>query len=217
MLTQTDKEYIKKGCHDISNIISLINGNYQLLEITEPALRNNRRFEQLGENIHMLIDAMSSISLYRYSDNVEPVPVNPSDFIRQILEDIKSHDHTSMLKIDFTTDTASPMIYADIIKVTYIINAIMDNVADIKTSALVFVEITHDDANVYINITDTLPEFDAAALMHLFEPFNTCKSDHIGLSLASSRNIMRALSGDLTRSTPCGGGSTFTLRFPVIP
>ena len=215
MFTKTDKEYIKKGCHDINNIISLINGNYQLMEITEPSLRTNSRWEQLGDNIHMLIDAMSAISLYRYSDHVEPVPVETEDFIKRTLDNAENRHHTSLLNISLSSDGSVPMILADKIKVQFIINSLMDNIADYQNTGSVHVKITHDKLNVYIDVTDSLPLFDSDTLLHLFEPFNTCKSDHIGLSLASSHNIMKAHGGNLTHHEAHGGGSTFTLSFPI--
>lgn len=215
MLTKTDKEYIKKGCHDISNIISLISGNYQLLEITEPSLKGNSRWEQLGDNIRMLIDAMAAISLYRYSDHVEPVPVDTVSFIKEIIDNVRTRTHTAMLDLSLSTDSSVPMISADKEKISYIINSLMDNIADCRTTGSASVKITYDNSNVYIRIADTLPGFDSNTLSHLFEPFNSCKSDHIGLSLASSHNIMAAHGGELTRCENPDGGSTFTLRFPL--
>ena len=214
MLTKNDKEYIKKGCHDLSNIISLISGNYQLLEITEPSLKNNSRFRQLGDNIRMLIDAMAAISFYRYSDQINPVIINTTSFIDEVIENVKLRSHTSMLDITLNSDGTIPDIKADKVKIPFVIYSLMDNIADCQSAGSVSVNLTYDDLFVEISVSDELPDFDPEILSHIYEPFNSFKSDHIGLSLASSQNIMKAHGGELIR-TANENGSTFTLRLPI--
>jgi two-component system sensor kinase FixL len=70
---------------------------------------------------------------------------------------------------------------------------------------------------VSLVVEDSGPGVADDALDRLFEPFNTTKSDGMGLGLAISRNLTRAQGGDLlySRSTSLGG-ACFEMRLPVF-
>jgi PAS domain S-box-containing protein len=76
------------------------------------------------------------------------------------------------------------------------------------------------DREVAISVTDTGIGIPADQLERIFEPFVQAKralqpSDAgVGLGLAISRQLARAMSGDLSVSSRPGEGSTFTLRLP---
>ena len=66
-LLENYRKDTRLGCHDVANIISLIYGNFQLLELTTPGLSENPRWLQMGDDLRYLVSAMESISYYRYS------------------------------------------------------------------------------------------------------------------------------------------------------
>ena len=73
---------------------------------------------------------------------------------------------------------------------------------------------------VYVSICDTGSGIPADQLEHIFEPFvqlnRTLASAHegAGLGLAISRDLARAMGGDVTVESRIGEGSTFTLWLP---
>jgi C4-dicarboxylate-specific signal transduction histidine kinase len=75
----------------------------------------------------------------------------------------------------------------------------------------------HEENFVRVTVEDSGPGVSADALEQLFEPFNTTKSDGMGLGLAISRNLMRAQGGDLAyRGSAQLGGACFEIRFPAF-
>ena len=76
------------------------------------------------------------------------------------------------------------------------------------------------DHRVWISITDTGAGIPAEQLEQIFEPFvqlnRTLASAHegAGLGLAISRDLARAMGGDVTVESRVGNGSTFTLWLP---
>jgi signal transduction histidine kinase len=74
--------------------------------------------------------------------------------------------------------------------------------------------------NVEITVTDTGRGIPAERLAHIFEPFVqvdarlTRSTGGIGLGLAISRDLARAMNGDLTAESTPGVGSRFMLRMP---
>jgi signal transduction histidine kinase len=79
----------------------------------------------------------------------------------------------------------------------------------------------HDDGRVRIQVRDTGPGIPADRLQAIFEPFVqvedglTRTQPGAGLGLAISRDLARAMKGDLSVQSQVGGGSTFILDLPV--
>ena len=76
-----------------------------------------------------------------------------------------------------------------------------------------------DDA-VLAHVADTGPGIPTEKLEAIFEPFVQLTADladprgGVGLGLAISRDLARAMNGDLTVESSVGVGSRFTLRLP---
>jgi signal transduction histidine kinase len=75
-------------------------------------------------------------------------------------------------------------------------------------------------ARVQIDVRDTGPGIPADKLERIFEPFVQLDSKHTrahegaGLGLAISRDLARAMGGDLTVRSGLGVGTTFSLTLP---
>jgi signal transduction histidine kinase len=71
-----------------------------------------------------------------------------------------------------------------------------------------------------VTVTDTGPGIPSEKLTEIFEPFvqlgRSLSSGHegVGLGLAISRDLARAMGGDVTVESTFGQGATFTLALP---
>jgi C4-dicarboxylate-specific signal transduction histidine kinase len=76
-----------------------------------------------------------------------------------------------------------------------------------------------DDEMVEVSVADTGPGIDPAALAVMFSPFNTTKSDGLGIGLSISRTIVEANGGSITGENAPDGGAIFrfTMRGPDSP
>ncbi len=88
----------------------------------------------------------------------------------------------------------------------------------------VTIECCSDGASVRTDVRDTGIGIPAGQLEAIFVPFVQLEaSGHrgddrgVGLGLAISRQLARAMRGDVTVESIVGGGSTFTLRLPRAP
>jgi signal transduction histidine kinase len=81
-------------------------------------------------------------------------------------------------------------------------------------------DVQAQSATIAISVSDTGVGIPADQLEQIFEPFMQVRrsvdpSDHgFGLGLAISRQLARAMGGDLTVRSTVGEGSTFTLIVP---
>ncbi|HEU4993837.1 MAG TPA: PAS domain-containing sensor histidine kinase [Gemmatimonadaceae bacterium] len=83
------------------------------------------------------------------------------------------------------------------------------------------VSLDGDDRRWNISVSDTGPGIPEDALERIFEPFFQVRSDRsprpvgVGLGLAISRELARAMGGDVTVVSTEGAGSRFTLHLPT--
>ena len=206
---------VKIACHDICNIISLIFGNYQLLELTNPQLSENPRWVQMNDDLRYLISSMEAISFFRYANKVLLNPTNVNDYINDTITDFKGKPEFSGLNFIICNDAAEISINIDTSKTKYIIEAILNNVVDRTPESDIIIHIHNDENYLYINVSDnsTFVPFDIRDTM--FNPFVTDKQRHLGLSLASCYQIMMAHNGSIEYTPNLDTGSTFTLKFPL--
>jgi signal transduction histidine kinase len=75
---------------------------------------------------------------------------------------------------------------------------------------------------VYVRVADTGPGIPPEKVAEIFEPFvqlgRSLSSGHegVGLGLAISRDLARAMGGDVTVASTFGHGATFTLALPRV-
>ena len=214
IMSETNQD-VKVACHDICNIISLIFGNYQLIELTNPQLSNNPRWIQMNDDLRYLISSMEAISFFRYADKITPNPTDVTSFINEILSDITNNSDFSGLIINICNDTKELSVNLDTNKTKFIIQEILHNIVDRTPESNIVIHIHNDENNLYINISDdsTFVPFDIRDTM--FNPFVTDKQRHLGLSLASCYQIMMAHNGTIEYTPNLDNGSTFTLKFPL--
>ncbi|MEO6526133.1 MAG: ATP-binding protein [Gemmatimonadaceae bacterium] len=81
-----------------------------------------------------------------------------------------------------------------------------------------------DDAWVRLSVRDTGRGIEPAQIDRVFEPFvqldrhlTHASQQGVGLGLAISRDLMRAMGGELTATSTPGVGSTFVARIPKAP
>jgi signal transduction histidine kinase len=111
-------------------------------------------------------------------------------------------------------------VRADRERTIQILTNLFTNSVKFTAAGSITVDWRADDVNVVIDVTDTGRGIPADKLASIFEPFvQVGRSDEeqqqgVGLGLATSRELARAMAGDLTVRSEVGRGSTFTLRLP---
>lgn len=214
MITDT-KHDIKVACHDICNIISLVFGNFQLLELTNPQLSEQPRWIQMNDDLRFLINSMESISYFRYADKVILSSVNIHSYINETMSSFVSAPLYAGLNFTIHNEAKDTTLKLDADKTKFVMESIITNIAEQTPESNVIIHIQKDTENLYINISDDTTFIPHEIRDTIFQPFVTDKQNHLGLSLASSYKIMLAHNGLLEYIPNLDAGSTFSLRFPL--
>lgn len=215
------------ACHEIRGSLAAIIAHAELM--CEGKLTERRR-EEVAELIasnshgllHVLDDVLQAAEVDVSGAQVEIAPCQ----IRKLLDDLLElyAQQADSRGLFFELEVA-PTLPATIMSDS---NALRRILVNLVANAIKFTETGgvclrvewNEDSQVCIQIEDTGIGIAPQELEQVFGRFvrgsgearNTRGS---GLGLALSRDLARALSGDLTASSELGRGSTFTLEFPV--
>ena len=203
------------GCHDVANIISLVYGNFQLLELTTPGLSENPRWLQMGDDLRYLVSAMESISYYRYSHIVKLETISLNDFINEKLLPLIKMPEYQLLHINTEPIAKDFSVNMDPTKIIFIIKAILDNIADNNCDTNVEMSFYCKYDALFITISDDSSIIETGVMSRMFEPFNSNKPNHIGLSLSSAYQIAMAHNGSIEIFPIGDKGHSYMLCLPL--
>ena len=197
------KEVVKRGCHDVRNIITVISGAYQLLDLTNKDLSALPRWTQLGKDIKYLIEAFNRIGYYRYADNVNIEHTTVTELIHRINEySTAQYPDSSFV---YSTRLNQPDIVTDITKLYEALAHLIDNAVEAVNSCTdscckeiaVSIFENKETHTLEITIANACQTPDARIINSLTEPFISNKSNRIGLGLSIAARTISALNGTL--------------------
>ena len=148
----------------------------------------------------------------------EPVELN--DVITSVLElaamDARAH-HT---RITTALASALPCILADPVQMQQVCLNLIRNAIDAmgelpEHARRLHIETRMGATEVEASFTDRGPGVASAMREHLFQPFQTTKSEGMGMGLSISRSIISAHGGSLNYSDAQPSGACFTITLPV--
>ena len=223
-------EFLAVMSHELRTPLNAIGGYAQILElgirgpITDQQRLDLERIQRSQTYLLSLINDVlnfAKIESGHLTVDLEDVSVNElangtSDFVRpQLLE----------RGLAFSTRLCEPSVrvHADREKVQQILLNLLSNALKFTPSGgqITLLCAEHDDT-VSVTVQDTGRGIALEKLASIFEPFVQVdrrfkrEQEGIGLGLAISRELARAMGGDLTAASVEGAGSTFELRLPKV-
>jgi signal transduction histidine kinase len=218
--------FLANMSHDLRTPLNAIIGYADLLDVgargaVTPEQREDlRRIKRSGQHLTSLINDVldfAKIEAGRLRLRVEAVSV------KRVLSDVEAlvapQIRTTGLDISYRCDS-DLLVRADREKLDQIlVNLVGNAIKFTAPGGHIDVEAVGDGAQARLAVRDTGRGIPSGELESVFEPFvqvdplrvpNGQKG--VGLGLAISRELARAMSGDLTVSSAPGEGSTFTVR-----
>jgi PAS domain S-box-containing protein len=221
-------EFLASMSHDFRTPLNAIGGYAQLTSdgaygpATEKQREAMTRICRAGTHLLALIDSIlgfARIEAGRIHMKLADVPVT------QVLADA-----TSMVELQAADKGLSfgphrgadgMRVRADPERVVEVLSNLLTNAVKFTDAGSVTIECRADGATVCIDVHDTGRGIPPDRLSAIFEPFVQERSSDdeerlgVGLGLAISRDLARAMGGDVTVESTVARGSTFTLRLPV--
>lgn len=198
-------------------------------EYLETLRDESQRLGHLVENVL----SYARIEQGRYAARLEPTPV--ADLMARVVQPLQRRADSAGLTLRMDNALADPnrLVTTDPESVERILFNLVDNAAkyasggadpvaaDTGVLTLRLDEAAGDASRIRISVVDHGPGVSTTQAARLFQPFERGSDDHtqqqrgIGLGLALSRELARAIGGDLMHAPTPGGGATFTLALPA--
>ena len=221
-------EFLAAMSHELRTPLNAIAGYVELLEsglrgpINETQAEDLRRIKRSGQHLLSIINDLlnfSRIEAGTVNYDIMTFPVMQAvDAVRLMTEPLANAKDIAFV---WPEDADGLVIEADIAKVEQVlVNLVGNAVKFTPNGGRVAVSAEAVDGAVSITVRDNGIGIPAHQLDRIFEPFvqvgRTLTSTHegAGLGLAISRDLARAMRGDLVAESEEGKGATFRLRLP---
>ena len=227
--SRAKSEFLAVMSHELRTPLNAIDGYAELLELEvrgpiTPAQREDiRRIRRSQKHLLALInDVLNFVRVEAGTVRYEIREFLLADAIRGV-EDVTA-PQLQMRDLRFVRRACDPdlRVRADRDKVEQILVNLMTNAIKFTDpQGTITLDCARDGERIVVRVRDTGRGIPADKLSAIFEPFVQvarsagAPSEGVGLGLAISRDLSRAMGGDLVAESEVGRGSTFTLTLPA--
>ena len=221
-------DFLAAMSHELRTPLNAIGGYAQLIEmgvrgpVTEAQRIDLLKIQRSKDHLDTLVsDVLNFAKLGSGKIEFRPRAVSVRQTLETVIDMVAPQFEKKQLRLVRPAASTDATVLADEDRVRQILLNLFANALKFtRADGTVSVEITTEPDVVSISVSDTGIGVPPDQLERIFEPFVQARravdpSDHgFGLGLAISRQLARAMRGDLTVRSVAGEGSTFTLTLP---
>jgi signal transduction histidine kinase len=190
--------------------------------LTEVQKGQLRIVQDSSTHLRALIENVLDITRIEAGEvSLEFASVDMPSLVARIMQSFETEAARKGLQLQLHADAATPTVYSDAKRLRQIVTHLLANAIKFTADGVVTVELGSRAGGLEMSVADTGIGIAAEALPGLFKPFSQVAQaggrllEGTGLSLAISRDLARALGGDLVVESVQGRGSRFTLTLPL--
>ncbi|HEX6252466.1 MAG TPA: ATP-binding protein [Gemmatimonadaceae bacterium] len=223
-------DFLAAMSHEFRTPLNAIAGYAQLLELgVHGDLTGDQRefLERLQRSQRHLLGLVEEVLSFARIEagtvRYELSEVTINELVARAAEMTVPQMRAKGLNFDLRSSNGDLRVRADGERVEQIlVNLLSNAVKFTDEGGSISVEYCAEGDEIVVNVADTGIGIPGDQLETVFEPFaqlphaGSKRSSGVGLGLAISRDLARAMGGDITLMSTVGAGSTFTLRLPGV-
>ena len=217
-------KFLSMMSHDLRTPLTSITGHASLLAagmhgpLTDEQRDGLARIRQASQELmRMINDILNFAKLESGHVDVQVAPVKIADAIARAESLI--HVRLAEERLAFETTCNGEEVLADPDRLQQVLlNLLTNAIKFTPAGGRISVSCKRDGRRVLLRVRDTGIGIAPEQVQRVFEPFvqlDTTRADGVGLGLAISRELTRAMGGELTAESTPGAGSTFTIALPA--
>ena len=228
---RTKTEFLTSVSHELRTPLNAIGGYAELLSLGLPGALNETQqqyVERIRSAQQLLLSLVNDLLNYTRVEvgqiEYDIGPVQIARMLHEIAAMIEPQAEAASISLCVDKCDDELLAWADAARVQQVLLNLLSNAVKFTPpGGHVSMTCTGTEEDVRISVVDTGPGIPEDAQHSIFEPFVqlgrslTTSHDGVGLGLAISRELARAMAGDLTVSSQAGHGATFTLILPNQP
>jgi PAS domain S-box-containing protein len=220
-------KFLSMMSHDLRTPLTAISGNAELTatEAFGPVTPDQREAMAFikaacGELLRMINDILGFAQLGSGQVRINVGSVAVSDAVSRAASLVRLRLHESGIAFDSRVDPESLAVTADADRLQQVLLNLLTNASKFTPpGGRISVLAEESSGRVRIHVSDTGIGIERDHLSKIFEPFvqvgsSEATSQGVGLGLAISRELTRAMNGDLAVDSAPGRGSVFTIDLP---
>ena len=221
-------DFLAAMSHELRTPLNAIGGYAQLIElgvrgpITEEQRIDLSKIRRSKDHLNSLVSDVLNFAKAgagRVEYRMQRLEVRRT--LGAVLEMVSPQAEEKQLRLKSPEIPADVCVTADEDRTRQILlNLIANALKFTDPAGVISLEVSADEAEVGISVSDTGAGIAPGDIERIFEPFvqagrvGRSSDQGVGLGLAISRQLARAMGGDLRVTSKLGSGSTFTLTLP---
>jgi signal transduction histidine kinase len=222
--------FLTSMSHELRTPLTAVLGLTEVL-IEEPnSVDAPQMLEMVQSNGHYLAELLNDIldlaKIEAGHMEIKPVPCNPLKIVSELcnLLRFRADDQQTSLRLEFTGHLPRN-ITTDEVRFRQILMNLMSNALKFTKDGSIDVKVSCErngqSSLLHVDVIDTGIGISAGHIKSIFEPFvqvaeKTTHRSGVGLGLAISRTLARALGGDLSVESELGRGSRFRMSVQAV-
>lgn len=215
--------------HDFNNLLAVILGNIELLELTEDADEAKVLISEARDAVMRGKSLNDSLLAFAGKSKLTPQTADLGSFLQSVAPFIR-RAIPSRIKLELEVDAGLPPVLIDVAMAeSCLLNLAINAREAIEGTGTIrirlnAIERAHSDGNdpqtwVCLSVQDTGCGIEAPLQVQVFEPFFTTRpvGQGSGLGLSRVRGYLEQIGGFVTLSSAVGHGTTVAMYFRVAP
>lgn len=233
-LMEVQSRLVRGFSHDLKNPLGAALGHAELLVegITgdmapQQSTSLNRISASIRSSLDLIDDLVEYASRKMETLDIRPAPTDLRRTAREMAEEYEAQAESAGLELRLELPEDLPLIRSDKIRIRQVMGNLLSNAVkyagegEIGIRAAVHQESPLEGGGeaITLSVWDTgpgIPEDKRELVFEEFARLEPTAAPGVGLGLAISRSIARALGGEITVESAEGEGSTFTLWLPLL-
>ena len=230
--SRAKSRFLATVSHEIRTPLNGILGMAQLLqkEVAEPALRSRLDIvAQSARHLQVLIGDLIDLSRVEAGRlRIEPTAVALRDVVREVTGLQAAAAAEKSLRFELRVDPGVPSrVLADAPRVKQVLHNLLGNAIKFTSRGEVEMAVAAAGGSLHFTVRDSGPGVDPALRERIFRPFEqpaaagaaagSAARGGLGLGLTISRQLARAMGGDVQCLPADGGGACFRFSMPCRP
>jgi two-component system sensor kinase FixL len=213
--------------HEINQPLTAIaNYSQAAIRMLASADLNREDLEQactgISEQAHRAGKVIENLRSFIGKQNVRKGAIDLNGAIRGVLSLVRSDTNAAGIPLSVSYAANLPAVDANAVQLQQVLLNLTHNAVDAmrqslrKDEGITIATARAQDGGLEFSVSDHGGGIPTSLADAIFHPFVTTKKDGLGVGLAISQTIVRALGGALAYRNNEGGGSTFTVHLPAL-
>jgi signal transduction histidine kinase len=206
--------------HDIRNPLTSVLGFVQLMQKDESRKSHQEYFQIIRSEISHMETLLREVLILSKSHTVDFnrwETINLSELLKRLIKLLEPDAIQNNIQIQFEYDEELFVEGSQDKFHQVFLNILRNSLEAVESNGEIHIELSKDDSNAIVLLTDTGPGMPDGVLKHIFTPFFTTKKNGTGLGLPICQSIIKSYGGTIIAKNSPGGGAQFTILLPIKP